>query len=173
MKAIDGPETQADERSLVGRAQAPVPGPRPEAAGPAVVLGSDPRLVHGPGAAAGLMALQRTAGNAAVATLVGSPPSLQRQVAVDEVASSAAGAGGAAAPSPATASAGLAAGSPTAGSPTAGSPVTSDGATTTITGAQITLEAPMTTAAGVLRADTLIVDSVIASSYSPGAGNVW
>jgi hypothetical protein len=31
----------------------------------------------------------------------------------------------------------------------------------------------MTEAHGVLRADTIIADSVVASSYSPGAGNVW
>ncbi len=31
----------------------------------------------------------------------------------------------------------------------------------------------MTQANGVLRADTIIADNVVASSYTPGAGNVW
>jgi len=54
-----------------------------------------------------------------------------------------------------------------------GEPVTSDGGTTTIHGSAVSIEAAMTEAHGVLRADTIIADSVVASSYSPGAGNVW
>ena len=34
-------------------------------------------------------------------------------------------------------------------------------------------QAAMTESVGVLRCDTLITNSVIASTYSPGAGNVW
>ena len=55
----------------------------------------------------------------------------------------------------------------------AGGAVTSDGATTTITGAVINLDAGMTQTGGVIRAGTIIADSVVAASYSPGAGNVW
>jgi hypothetical protein len=61
-----------------------------------------------------------------------------------------------------------------------GGAVTADGGTTTITGGvinieggQVNLDAAMTHASGVLQADTVIADSVVASSYSPGAGNVW
>jgi hypothetical protein len=31
----------------------------------------------------------------------------------------------------------------------------------------------MTQTSGVIRAGTIIADSVVAASYSPGAGNVW
>ena len=38
---------------------------------------------------------------------------------------------------------------------------------------QIKLEAAMTNASGVVKCTTLIADSVVASSYTPGAGNIW
>ena len=47
-----------------------------------------------------------------------------------------------------------------------------DGGTITIDAAQIRLESPMVTAR-ILRCDTLIADMVVASSYTPGAGNIW
>ena len=37
----------------------------------------------------------------------------------------------------------------------------------------INLDTPMTQTGGVIRAGTIIADSVVATSYSPGAGNVW
>jgi hypothetical protein len=40
-------------------------------------------------------------------------------------------------------------------------------------GAIIELNAGMVRSAGVIQADTIIADSVVASSYTPGAGNVW
>jgi hypothetical protein len=113
------------------------------------------------------MALQRTAGNAAVASLVGRP-AVQRAVEIDELSTSVTVDDTAAAQAGATGAG--AAGATPAG---AGGPVTSDGASTTISGAQITLDAAMTQANGVLRADTIIADNVVASSYTPGAGNVW
>jgi hypothetical protein len=51
--------------------------------------------------------------------------------------------------------------------------VTSDGATTTIHGAAVNIEAASTRTPGVIQASTVIADSVVASSYTPGAGNVW
>lgn len=42
-----------------------------------------------------------------------------------------------------------------------------------ITGPNVQVNAALTDFSGVLRAETLMADSVIASSYSPGAGNVW
>jgi hypothetical protein len=161
MKDIHGPGDQADERSAVARTHAPAPDDSREAAGPALVSGTDPRLAHGPGDAAGLMALQRSAGNAAVTALVGDRPSVQRRVEIDDMSSSVATAPETAAPAQAGASTG------------SGGAVTSDGATTTINGAHITLAAPMTEAAGIIRADTIIADNVVAANYTPGAGNVW
>ncbi len=123
----------------------------------------DPRLASPGSAAAGLMALQRTAGNAAVASLLAPRVNVQRDVQIDEMTSrvdvsdAAAGAAGAV--------------GATAGGP--GGPVTSDGSNTTINGSLINLAAPMTQTGGVIRAGTIIADSVVASSYSPGAGNIW
>jgi uncharacterized protein involved in type VI secretion and phage assembly len=37
----------------------------------------------------------------------------------------------------------------------------------------LTVDASMSTFSGVVRADTVITNSVISSSYTPGAGNVW
>lgn len=121
----------------------------------AVTGGSDPRLAHAGAAAPGLLALQRSAGNAAVASLVGAVAPVQRAVTIDELTTDVARAP-----------------EPESGTGDGGA-VTSDGATTTITGGTIELAAPMTHAAGVLRADTIIADNVVASSYTPGAGNVW
>lgn len=104
---------------------------------PAVVRGADPRLTHAGGAAPGLIALQRTAGNAAVAALVGGP-TIQRAVQVDAMSTRVSVGDTAAAPAGATGA-----------------------------------SAAMTQANGVLRADTIIADNVVASSYTPGAGNVW
>jgi hypothetical protein len=128
--------------------------------GPAIVGPADPRLAHAGGAEAGLLHLQRTAGNAAVSALVA--PSVQRVVALDEVSADVT-----AAPE-----AGTPGGAASAGEAPV-NPVTSDGASTTITGATITLDAAMTQTGGIIRAGTIIADSVVASSYTPGAGNAW
>lgn len=37
----------------------------------------------------------------------------------------------------------------------------------------IKLEAAMVEASGVVKCDTLVANSVVASSYTPGAGNIW
>lgn len=130
-----------------------------------VTRSADPRLASTGAAAPGLLALQRTAGNAAVASLVGGTPVVQRAVQIDELTTRVD-------TGDATAAAGQAGGQAGAG-PAGSGPVTSDGATTTITGGQVTIDAPMTQANGVLRATTVIADSIVASSYTPGPGNVW
>lgn len=177
MKAIHGPDNQADERAIASRVRPPAPADGPGAAGAAPTHAGDSRLAHGRAAAGGLMALQRAAGNAAVAALVGDRPAVQRAVTIEEISSGADGGGGTAttaqagaAPVGTAGTASTAQAGPTGAS---GSPVTSDGGTTTITGGHITLAAPITESAGVIRADTIIADNVIGANYTPGAGNVW
>ena len=130
-------------------------GPGPDAA-PAVTTMADPRLAGRAAPAAGLLALQRSAGNAAVTSLVGDRPPVQRAVEIDELTTRVGTAPG---------------GGPEASE--AVNPVTSSGGTTTISGAQINLDSAMTSTAGVIRAGTIVADNVVASSYTPGAGNVW
>jgi hypothetical protein len=61
----------------------------------------------------------------------------------------------------------------------AGITVTSSGAlhvsasTVDLSAATITLEAGMVKTSGVVQCDTLIANSVVAASYTPGAGNIW
>ena len=45
--------------------------------------------------------------------------------------------------------------------------------TVTIRAAQVNVESAVTTHSGVVRSQTLITDSVVSGSYTPGAGNVW
>jgi hypothetical protein len=42
-----------------------------------------------------------------------------------------------------------------------------------INASMVTVNAPMAKFSGVLQADILIANSVVASSYTPGAGNIW
>jgi len=42
-----------------------------------------------------------------------------------------------------------------------------------ITAAMVTVNASMTNFSGVVQADTVIANSVIAASIAPGAGNIW
>lgn len=42
-----------------------------------------------------------------------------------------------------------------------------------ISGGTVKVDAAMTNVNGVLKTSTLMADSVIASSYTPGAGNIW
>jgi hypothetical protein len=37
----------------------------------------------------------------------------------------------------------------------------------------VTIEAPMIKAAGIVHCETLIATSVVASTYTNGAGNIW
>jgi hypothetical protein len=136
-----------DDRSPAG------PAHRSSAPAPARPLAGrdDPRLVHAAGA--DILQLQRAAGNAAVTTLVAP---VQRAVTIDEITTEVAP------PGPGD----------DGGAVTPG-PVTSDGATTTITGGAIRLDAAMTSTDGVIRAGTIIADNVVGSNYTPGAGNMW
>jgi hypothetical protein len=166
------PVDEAAATSARVRATEPADGRAPVGA-PGLVRPADPRLAHTGAAVTGLMALQRSAGNAAVAALVGGGPSLQRAVEIDEMSSRVSVADAAPVSSGTAAAIGSAVESATGGTGGAASPVTSDGATTTITGGTIHLDAAMTESSGVIRAGTIIADSVVASSYTPGAGNVW
>jgi heterodisulfide reductase subunit B len=42
-----------------------------------------------------------------------------------------------------------------------------------VTAPMVTIDSPMSKFSGVVRCDTLIAQSVVAASYTPGAGNVW
>lgn len=50
--------------------------------------------------------------------------------------------------------------------------IVSDGALE-IDAAQVTINAATTQTSGTMQASTVIADSVVAQSYTPGAGNVW
>jgi hypothetical protein len=54
-----------------------------------------------------------------------------------------------------------------------GSSVTAEGGTVDIDGAAVNINAAMTQTSGIFQAGTIIADSVIASSYTPGAGNIY
>ncbi len=181
MTAPHGPLDAGDEvhrsgthRRAVDSARDPGAGVRsPEA--PAVVRGADPRLAHGPSAAVQLLALQRSAGNTAVASLVGAP-TIQRDAPIDDGSVSGAPSGTAGSAGSAvtgTAGAGTGAAVPSGPSGTAGGPVTAAGGVTTINGPVVRLEAAMTQSPGVIQADTVIANSIVAASYTPGAGNEW
>jgi hypothetical protein len=139
----------------------PVQGPDPARA---ITAGADPRLAHAGSSLPGLLALQRTAGNSAVASLVGAAPAVQRTVTIGEVTGQVETPGEAGGGEPGTDQA--------AAQATHGAVMVIGGATE-INGSPIRLNAPMVEAQGVLRAETIIADNVIGSNYSPGAGNVW
>jgi uncharacterized protein involved in type VI secretion and phage assembly len=43
----------------------------------------------------------------------------------------------------------------------------------TVTASKIVLDSGLVTVAGVMKCSTMIADSVVATSYTPGAGNIW
>jgi len=51
--------------------------------------------------------------------------------------------------------------------------VTVNAANVTISAAEVKVDAATSTFSGVVQADTLIANSVVSATYSPGAGNVW
>lgn len=55
----------------------------------------------------------------------------------------------------------------------AASDLTVTAATATVSAATLTVNAGMSTFSGVVQADTVITNSVISTSYTPGAGNIW
>ena len=57
--------------------------------------------------------------------------------------------------------------------PRAGGSVNVDGGGVAInSNGPITLNAPIVTASGIIQTPTIVADSVVASSYTPGAGNI-
>ena len=132
--------------SVLARPTAPLK--RPSGAGG---VGSAPVAARA-ASPASLLRLQRLAGNEAV----------QRIVAGDEAASPV----GAAAPTVPAAPAPAAPG-------VGGNPLGDGTGPVRIPGPTVGIHAPMVQADGVFQAQTIIADSVVASSYTPGAGNVW
>ena len=51
--------------------------------------------------------------------------------------------------------------------------VTVNASSVAISAGMMTVDAGMSKFSGVVQADTLIANSVVSSSYTPGAGNVW
>jgi hypothetical protein len=158
---MPGERDHKDQPDL-DRLRPPAPGaPVQRTHRPAITGAGDPRLgVSSAGTHADLMHVQRTAGNAAVASLVA--PVVQRVVGIDDVTASADS------PAPSDAGASGATG-PGAATPAGAGPEGDH----TITASHIGLNAPMVEATGVVRAQTVIADSIVAASYTPGAGNQW
>ena len=55
----------------------------------------------------------------------------------------------------------------------AGSKVSVEASTAEVTASSLQVNAGMSTFSGMVKCDTLLTNSVIASSYTPGAGNIW
>jgi uncharacterized protein involved in type VI secretion and phage assembly len=51
--------------------------------------------------------------------------------------------------------------------------VTINATTVEITAGQVSVTAGMSTFSGVVQADTVIANSIVSASYTPGAGNIW
>jgi uncharacterized protein involved in type VI secretion and phage assembly len=51
--------------------------------------------------------------------------------------------------------------------------LTVNAATATISAASLTVNAGISTFSGVVQADTVLTNSVVSASYTPGAGNIW
>lgn len=56
---------------------------------------------------------------------------------------------------------------------TAAAEVTVNAASVTVSAATVSVQAGMSTFSGVVQADTVITNSVVSASYTPGAGNIW
>jgi hypothetical protein len=125
-----------------------------------------------------MLAAQQSAGNQAVMRrmVAQSQPAVQRAVQIDEISTNvsdvnpaASDTTGMVAPSGATDPA--SSGGSISGS---GGSVNVDGGGVAInSNGPISLNAPMVTATGPVQTPVLMADSVVASSYTPGAGNVW
>jgi len=115
-----------------------------------------------------VLQMQQECGNAYVAQVVQSQPnegSVQRAIEIDEVESTVEGGS----PGPEA----------TAGGATP-TEMTADGSTVRVTpgaveisGGTVNVDSAMTRFSGAVQSDTLMANSVIASTYSPGAGNIW
>ena len=56
---------------------------------------------------------------------------------------------------------------------TASAKVTVNASTVAVSAGMVTVDAGMSKFSGVVQADTVIANSVISASYTPGAGNIW
>ncbi len=56
---------------------------------------------------------------------------------------------------------------------TAAAKITVNASTVDVSAGMVTVNAGMSKFSGVVQADTVITNSIIASSYTPGAGNIW
>jgi len=56
---------------------------------------------------------------------------------------------------------------------TASAKVTINAGTMEISAGMLTVNAGMSKFSGVVQADTVISNSVVSASYTPGAGNIW
>lgn len=56
---------------------------------------------------------------------------------------------------------------------TASAKVTIEASTVEVSAGMVTVNAGMSKFSGVVQADTVITNSVVSSSYTPGAGNIW
>jgi uncharacterized protein involved in type VI secretion and phage assembly len=56
---------------------------------------------------------------------------------------------------------------------TASAALTVNASSATISAATLTVNAGISTFSGVVKADTVITNSVVSASYTPGAGNIW
>jgi hypothetical protein len=56
---------------------------------------------------------------------------------------------------------------------TASAKVTVNASTAEISASMLTVNAGMSKFSGVVQADTVIANSVVGTSYTPGAGNIW
>jgi hypothetical protein len=56
---------------------------------------------------------------------------------------------------------------------TAAAKVTVNASTAEISAGMLTVNAGMSRFSGVVQADTVITNSVVSASYTPGAGNIW
>jgi hypothetical protein len=139
------------------------PSPKGELGG--AVPGSfagDARLSMRAAAAPILATLQRQAGNRAVVERLG----IQR--IPDETAEGTPGADVSTAPTGDATGTG-----PSLGAGAGGGNQVISGDTVEINASSIVLNAASTRVNGLLQSDTLVTDTVIASTYTPGAGNIW
>ena len=120
-------------------------------------LAADPRLAMSAPAAPILQSLQRQVGNRAVVERL----AIQREgpAGLDD--------------SPTDAAAPAAGSSGGSRRVISGDTVELSGARIELNAARIDINAPLTRVNGTIQPDTLVTDTVISSSYSPGAGNTW
>ena len=125
------------------------------------------QLPSGPGTRAlrqaAVLQMQRTHGNSVVMRQIASD--VQRQDQSEQAAEGSAPTGQTTAPATE--------GEGPSQISSAGSSVSTSAGGVDLTGPMVNLNAAVVNADGVVHASTIIADSVVASSYTPGAGNIW